>query len=209
MAELKAKARDKLPQTNFARAGKASLSDRGRQILMGRRRNPWVGIGVNALGARRGSVIGDRAPHAEDRAGWGGRSCRGRADGPGKDGGRGGAAKPGVYRRLGTDAREPPRRRRSHTIARKVRANRRRPLPASNGKSLSDRLPVIINIRSQLCPNEKKSPRTAASAIFFATTKVRLKTSVEESRSLSDDARLKAKTNAKPGQGDRGDRHAE
>ena len=35
-----------------------------------------------------------------------------------------------------------------------------------------------------------------------------IKTSVEEGRSLSDDARHKAKTNAKPGQGDRGDHHA-
>jgi hypothetical protein len=36
----------------------------------------------------------------------------------------------------------------------------------------------------------------------------RIKTSVEEGRSLSDDARHKAKTNSKPGQGDRGDHHA-
>ena len=35
-----------------------------------------------------------------------------------------------------------------------------------------------------------------------------IKTSVGEGRSLSDDARHKAKTNAKPGQGDRGDHHA-
>lgn len=36
----------------------------------------------------------------------------------------------------------------------------------------------------------------------------RIKTSVEEGRSLSDDARHKAKTSVKPGQGDRGDHHA-
>jgi len=36
----------------------------------------------------------------------------------------------------------------------------------------------------------------------------RIKTSVEEGASLSADARRKAKTTAKPGQGDRGDRHA-
>lgn len=36
----------------------------------------------------------------------------------------------------------------------------------------------------------------------------RIKTSVEEGRSLSDDAHQKAKTNSKPGQGDRGDHHA-
>ena len=35
-----------------------------------------------------------------------------------------------------------------------------------------------------------------------------IKTSVEESASLSADARHKAKSNAKPGQGDRGDRRA-
>ncbi len=35
-----------------------------------------------------------------------------------------------------------------------------------------------------------------------------IKTSVEEGASLSDDARHKAKSNAKPGQGDRGDHHA-
>jgi hypothetical protein len=35
-----------------------------------------------------------------------------------------------------------------------------------------------------------------------------IKTSVEEGASLSDDTRHKAKTNAKPGQGDRGDHHA-
>lgn len=34
------------------------------------------------------------------------------------------------------------------------------------------------------------------------------KTSVDEGRSLSADARHKAKTEAKPGQGDRGDHHA-
>jgi len=36
----------------------------------------------------------------------------------------------------------------------------------------------------------------------------RIKTSVEEGRSLSDDANHKAKTNSKPSQGDRGDHHA-
>ena len=36
----------------------------------------------------------------------------------------------------------------------------------------------------------------------------RKKTSVEEGRSLSADARHKAKADAKPGQGDRGDHHA-
>jgi hypothetical protein len=36
----------------------------------------------------------------------------------------------------------------------------------------------------------------------------RIKTSVEEGRSLSDDAHHKAKHDAKPGQGDRGDHHA-
>ena len=36
----------------------------------------------------------------------------------------------------------------------------------------------------------------------------RIATSVEEDASLSADARHKAKTNAKPGQGDRGDHHA-
>ena len=36
----------------------------------------------------------------------------------------------------------------------------------------------------------------------------RIKTSVEEGRSLSDDARHKAKRDAKPGQGDRGDHYA-
>ncbi len=36
----------------------------------------------------------------------------------------------------------------------------------------------------------------------------KIKTSVEEGASLSDDARHKAKSNAKPGQGDRGDHHA-
>ena len=35
-----------------------------------------------------------------------------------------------------------------------------------------------------------------------------IKTSVEEGRSLSGDARHKAKTDAKPGQGDHGDHHA-
>ena len=38
--------------------------------------------------------------------------------------------------------------------------------------------------------------------------KGRIKTSVEEGASLSADARQKAKGDAKPGQGDRGDRHA-
>jgi len=38
--------------------------------------------------------------------------------------------------------------------------------------------------------------------------KGRIKTSVEEGASLSADARQKAKTKAKPGQGDRGDRRA-
>ncbi len=36
----------------------------------------------------------------------------------------------------------------------------------------------------------------------------RIKTSVEEGRSLSNDAHRKARTNSKPGQGDRGDHHA-
>jgi hypothetical protein len=36
----------------------------------------------------------------------------------------------------------------------------------------------------------------------------RIKTSVEEGASLSADARQKAKADAKPGQGDRGDHHA-
>lgn len=36
----------------------------------------------------------------------------------------------------------------------------------------------------------------------------KIKTSVEESRSLSDDARYKAKAESSPGQGDRGDHHA-
>ena len=36
----------------------------------------------------------------------------------------------------------------------------------------------------------------------------RIKTSVEEGASLSADGRQKAKTAAKPGQGDRGDHHA-
>jgi len=36
----------------------------------------------------------------------------------------------------------------------------------------------------------------------------RIKSSVEEGASLSADARRKAKATAKPGQGDRGDRHA-
>jgi hypothetical protein len=36
----------------------------------------------------------------------------------------------------------------------------------------------------------------------------RIRTSVEEGRSLSDDARHKAKTDVKPGKGDRGDHHA-
>jgi hypothetical protein len=36
----------------------------------------------------------------------------------------------------------------------------------------------------------------------------RIKTSVEEGASLSADRRQKAKTNSKPGQGDRGDHHA-
>ncbi len=35
----------------------------------------------------------------------------------------------------------------------------------------------------------------------------RIKTSVDEGASLSADARQKAKADAKPGQGDRGDRH--
>jgi hypothetical protein len=38
--------------------------------------------------------------------------------------------------------------------------------------------------------------------------KGQIKTSVEVGRSLSDDAHHKAKTNSKPGQGDRGDHHA-
>jgi hypothetical protein len=38
--------------------------------------------------------------------------------------------------------------------------------------------------------------------------KGRIKTSVEEGRSLSDDAQHKAKTDVKSGQGDRGDHHA-
>jgi hypothetical protein len=38
--------------------------------------------------------------------------------------------------------------------------------------------------------------------------KGRIATSVEEGASLSADARHRAKTNAKPGQGDRGDHHA-
>jgi hypothetical protein len=36
----------------------------------------------------------------------------------------------------------------------------------------------------------------------------RIKTSVEQGPSLSDDARHKAKTSVEPGQGDRGDHHA-
>ena len=36
----------------------------------------------------------------------------------------------------------------------------------------------------------------------------RIKSSVEEGASLSADARHEAKADAKPGQGDRGDRHA-
>ncbi len=36
----------------------------------------------------------------------------------------------------------------------------------------------------------------------------RIKTSVEEGRSLSDDAHHKAKTDGRPAQGDRGDHHA-
>lgn len=36
----------------------------------------------------------------------------------------------------------------------------------------------------------------------------RIKTSIEEGRSLSDDARHKAKHDGGPGQGDRGDHHA-
>ncbi|WP_158914696.1 hypothetical protein [Caulobacter sp. S45] len=36
----------------------------------------------------------------------------------------------------------------------------------------------------------------------------RIKTSVEKGRSLSDEARHKANTDVKPGQGDRGNRHA-
>jgi hypothetical protein len=36
----------------------------------------------------------------------------------------------------------------------------------------------------------------------------RIKTSVEEGRSLSDDAHHNAKTDVRPGQGDRGDHHA-
>jgi hypothetical protein len=36
----------------------------------------------------------------------------------------------------------------------------------------------------------------------------RIASSVDESASLSADARRKAKTNSKPGQGDRGDHHA-
>jgi hypothetical protein len=38
--------------------------------------------------------------------------------------------------------------------------------------------------------------------------KGRIETSVEEGASLSADARHKARADAKPGQGDRGDRHA-
>lgn len=38
--------------------------------------------------------------------------------------------------------------------------------------------------------------------------KGRIKTSVEKGRSLSDDARHKAKASVEPGQGDRGDHHA-
>lgn len=38
--------------------------------------------------------------------------------------------------------------------------------------------------------------------------KGRIRSSVEEGASLSADARHKSKTEAKPGQGDRGDRHA-
>jgi hypothetical protein len=38
--------------------------------------------------------------------------------------------------------------------------------------------------------------------------KGRIETSVEESASLSADSRHKAKADAKPGQGDRGDHHA-
>jgi hypothetical protein len=39
--------------------------------------------------------------------------------------------------------------------------------------------------------------------------KGRIKTSVEESASLSADARHEAKADAEPGQGDRGDHHAQ
>jgi hypothetical protein len=35
-----------------------------------------------------------------------------------------------------------------------------------------------------------------------------IETSVKHARGLSDDARQKAETNSKPGQGDRGDHHA-
>jgi hypothetical protein len=55
--------------------------------------------------------------------------------------------------------------------------------------------------REEIAPNEDKR-------YIRRDNRGRIKSSVEEGASLSTDARHKAKAEAKPGQGDRGDHHA-
>jgi len=54
--------------------------------------------------------------------------------------------------------------------------------------------------REEIAPNEDKR-------YIRRDNRGRIKSSVEEGASLSADARHKAKAEAKPGQGDRGDHH--
>ena len=58
-----------------------------------------------------------------------------------------------------------------------------------------------MSSREEIAPNGDKR-------YIRRDDKGRIKSSVEEGRSLSDDARRKAKASVKPGQGDRGDHHA-
>ncbi len=57
-------------------------------------------------------------------------------------------------------------------------------------------------------PNREEITPNGDKRYIRRDEKGRIKGSVEEGASLSDDARHKAKTNVKSGQGDRGDHHA-
>jgi hypothetical protein len=67
-----------------------------------------------------------------------------------------------------------------------------------SSKKLGDR---IMSNREEIAPNGDKR-------YIRRDDQGRIKSSVEEGASLSADARHKAKTDVKPGQGDRGDHHA-
>jgi hypothetical protein len=60
---------------------------------------------------------------------------------------------------------------------------------------------LIMSNREEIAPNGDKR-------YIRRDDEGRIESSVEEGRSLSDDARRKAKHDVKPGQGDRGDHHS-